>query len=267
MLRIDSPMTASPAPARRHPAGRLSLLVLALAALAAAPAAAADPDALWRIVHDQCVPAEQQRPNSSRCAEVDLAGGVERGYVVLKDLVGDTQFLVIPTARVTGIEDPALLAAKAPNYWAPAWLARFYMFGRAHRELPRDAIGLAINSPKGRSQNQLHIHVDCVRPDLRQYLARRAARMPERWADLGEAIDGHRYLAMRLDSRDLREIDPFVLLARIPAARQHMGNWSLVAVGMPRGFVLLAGHVNAANNDNASGEELLDHNCAVAKAM
>ena len=44
-----------------------------------------------------------------------------------------------------------------------------------------------------------------------------------------------------------------------------MGNWSLTAVGMPRGFVLLAGHVNAATNDEASGEELIDHSCALAK--
>jgi CDP-diacylglycerol pyrophosphatase len=265
-------MTASPAPAGRHPTGRPSFVVVALTlaavGLGAAPAAAADPDALWKIVHDQCVPQEQQRPNSSHCVEVDLTGGVERGHVVLKDLVGNTQYLVIPTARVTGIEDPALLAAKAPNYWAPAWLARFYLFARAHKELPRDAIGLAVNSSKSRSQNQLHIHIDCVRPDLRHYLARHAARMPERWADLGEAVDGHRYLAMRLDSRDLREVDPFAVLARgVAAARQHMGNWSLVAIGMPRGFILLAGHVNAANNDNASGEELLDHGCELEKTM
>jgi len=247
---------------------RLAALAFATAALSPAPARAADPDALWKIVHDQCVPNEQQHHVAAPCAEVDLTGGAERGYVVLKDLNGNTQFLVIPTARVTGIEDPALLAAKAPNYWAPAWIARFYVFARAHKELPRDAIGLAVNSTKGRSQNQLHIHVDCVRPDLRRYLARRAVRMRERWADLGEAIDGHRYLAMRLDSRDLAGVDPFEVLARnIPAARQHMGNWTLVAIGMPRGFVLLAGHVNPATNDPGSGEELLDHDCALAKTM
>jgi CDP-diacylglycerol pyrophosphatase len=44
-----------------------------------------------------------------------------------------------------------------------------------------------------------------------------------------------------------------------------MGNWTLVVVGMPRGFVLLAGHVNPATNDPGAGEELLDHDCALAK--
>src|SRR5690348_3703327 len=186
---------ALPAPALCRPPRRIRLAMLAFAAvLCARPALAADPDVLWKIVHDKCVPNAQQHNNAARCEEVDLSGGVERGHVVLKDLVGNTQYLVIPTARVTGIEDPALLVAKAPNYWAPAWIARLYVFARVHQELPRSAIGLAVNSVKGRSQNQLHIHVDCVQPDLRRYLARRAARLRERWSDLGEAYNGHRYL-------------------------------------------------------------------------
>jgi CDP-diacylglycerol pyrophosphatase len=253
------------APARRRPPRRIRLVLPAFAALLCASPAHADPDVLWKIVNEQCVPNQQQHQHASPCAEVDLTGGAERGHVVLKDLYGATQYLVIPTARVTGIEDPVLLAAKAPNYWAPAWIARFDVFARAHKELPRDAIGLAVNSVKARSQNQLHIHVDCLEPDLRRLVLRRAARIHQRWADLGDTYHGHHYLAMRLDSRDLVGVEPFKLLAgAIPAARQHMGNWSLAVVGMPRGFVLLAGHVNPANDDTGSAEEVLDHDCALA---
>jgi len=261
-------MRIAESPVRGHRPRKIHCLAVAAAAIAASalPASAEDPDILWKIVHDQCVPNEQQHHVSTPCAEVDLGGGAERGHVVLKDIKGNTQFLVIPTARVSGIEDAALLAPKAPNYWTPAWAARFYVFARAHKELPRDAIALAVNSVKSRSQNQLHIHVDCVRPDLRSYLLRNARRLPISWSDLGMAFNGHRYLAMHLYSSDLSRFDPFDLLARnIPAARQHMGNWTLVAVGMPRGFVLLAGHVNPETNSNAEGEELLDHDCALAK--
>jgi CDP-diacylglycerol pyrophosphatase len=274
MLPETTMPAALPAPARCRPQRPIGPVLLALvllelaAALCTSPARAADPDVLWKIVHDQCVPNQQQHNSPAPCMEVDLTGGVERGHVVLKDIRGDTQFLVIPTARVTGIEDPALLAANAPNYWTPAWIARFYVFARARKELPRSAIGLAVNSINGRSQNQLHIHVDCVQPGLRGYLLRRAGRMRERWADLGEAYNGHRYLAMRLRSRDLTGVEPFKLLAGgIPAARQHMGNWTLVVVGMPRGFVLLAGHVNPATSDAGAGEELLDHDCKLAQRL
>ena len=97
------------------PAAGIALLVLL-----AAPCSAADPNALWQIVGGQCVPDEQQHHSPEPCAAVDLAGG----YAVLKDIVGDTQFLLIPTTRVTGIESPEILAPGAPNYFAAAWRAR-----------------------------------------------------------------------------------------------------------------------------------------------
>jgi CDP-diacylglycerol pyrophosphatase len=247
---------------------RCAGLALAVWASFGIPASAADPDVLWQIVSQKCVPNQQQRHAPAPCEKVDLTRGVERGFAVLKDIDGDTQFLLIPTARVPGIESPALLMPDAPNYWTPAWAARRNVLARAHRGLPRDAIGLAVNSAKGRSQNQLHIHVDCVRPDLRRYLARHPVRLARRWSPLDVAFDGHHYLARRLDSRDLHGVDPFKVLARDnPAARADMGNWTLVAVGAKQGgFVLLAGHVDPATHDDASGDELLDHSCALARS-
>ena len=88
--------------------------------------AAADPDALWYIISEQCVPDQQQAHSPKPCALVDLAAG----YVVLKDRDGNTQFLVMPTARITGIESPAILAPDAPNYWQDAWDARRFVDAR-----------------------------------------------------------------------------------------------------------------------------------------
>ena len=56
-----------------------------------------------------------------------------------------TQFLLIPTRRLAGIEDPLVGTAALPNYWRVAWAARGWVFQRAQKELPRDAIGMAIN--------------------------------------------------------------------------------------------------------------------------
>jgi hypothetical protein len=104
--------------------------------------------------------------------------------------------------------------------------------------LRREEIGLAVNSMQGRSQNQLHIHIDCIRLDLRRYLARHSAGLSRRWSALRVAFDGHHYRARRLDSRDLHGVDPFrVLAGDILAARADMGNWTLVAIGAkPRCF-------------------------------
>lgn len=228
-------------------------LIALLLALPGPSCSAADPNALWQIVGGLCVPDEQQSHSPKPCAQVDLAGG----YAVLKDIVGDTQFLLIPTTRVSGIESPEILAPGAPNYWAAAWQARQFVDERAHRELPRDDISLAINSVDNRSQNQLHIHVDCVRADVQAALREHAGAVGTNWAPFPVKLVGHDYLAMRIDHPDLMHANPFLLLADgITGARADMGQYTLVVVGRPDGFVVLAGY--------GWGEGLQDHACALA---
>ncbi len=242
-------------------------LLLALLCAPASRHAAAGADALWRIVGGQCVPDQQQNHVPKPCAQVDLAGG----YAVLKDIAGDTQFLLIPTTRVSGIESPEILAPDAPNYWQAAWQARHFVDERAHRRLPRDAIGLAINAASGRTQNQLHIHIDCVRLDVRAALREHAAAIGTAWSKFPLKLAGHDYLAMRLVQPDLGGTNPFALLADgVPGARADMAHQTLIVIGASSqgkdGFVLLAGHATSAIGDRGSGEQLLDHACAAAAA-
>ncbi len=241
---------------------RLGLTLLA--ALAATSVRAANPDALWQIVHGRCVLNQQANNAPAPCALVDLSGG----YVVLKDIEGATQFLLIPTAKVTGIEDPAVLAPDAPNYFADAWQARGMVDQRAGRPLPHDDVGLAINSAYGRSQNQLHIHIDCMRADVIAAVSAHRAAVGPAWAPFPVKLLGHPYLARRVSGDDLAGTTPFRLLADgVPVAPGDMGEWTLVAApttfdGAP-GFVLLADHVDLTAMDRASGEELQDHACAI----
>ena len=235
--------------------------ILGSAALGTLAARTTDPNALWRTVHDRCVPGARAG-DPAPCAEVDLSDGEARGSAVLKDLVGRTQFLLIPTARLTGIEEPALLAPGMPNYFAAAWQARGQVELRVGHPLPRDAVGLAINSRTRRSQDQLHIHVDCLRPDVRDAL--RGRKVGERWQRLPVPLAGTDWLAMRLLG-DRLDRDPFRLLADgVPGAREAMGNENLVVTGTapdePPGFVLLA---NTGGYGN--GESLQDHGCAIAQ--
>ena len=222
--------------------------------------AASDADALWYIVNEQCLPDQQQLHSPKPCELVDLSAG----YVVLKDRVGDTQFLVMPTARISGIESPEILASDAPNYWEAAWQARRYVEDRAGHPLPRDVIGLAINSASGRTQNQLHIHVDCTRLDVIAALHEHIDAIGTAWAQFPVKLSGHDYMAMRIDQPDLAHTNPFVLLADgIPGARADMAHYTLVVAGDPGGFVLLAGRATGITN-HGSGEELQDHACAAA---
>ena len=243
------------------------LAAAVMAVVAAAPADAADPDALWKIVHSKCVPNEEQHADPSPCALVDVTRGLGDGYVVLKDINGATQYLLIPTERITGIEDPQLLGPGAPNYFAAAWAQRSYTERAAGHALPRDGLSLAVNSRFGRSQNQLHIHIDCIRPEIRDALRRQAETFGDSWAPLAETFAGHRYSAMRVAAEDLAAADPFKLLAAAkPAA---MSQQTLVVTGAEfaggrPGFVLLNDQTDLATGDRASGEELQDHACALA---
>jgi CDP-diacylglycerol pyrophosphatase len=245
------------------------LLLFALLAIGAPrPAAAGDADALWHIIHDRCVPDYSADRNPAPCAEVVLPPGAPGGWVVLKDRDGATQYLVMPTQKITGIEDPAVLAPGEPNFFAEAWNARTFFLAKLGHDLPRADISLAINSPYGRTQNQLHIHIDCLRPDVAATLADRLAGIGAEWTAL--PLAGHAYRARRLAGPELTD-NPFRVLADDPGVgAAGLGTHTLVVVGETfpdgrDGFVLLDDHVDVASGDHASGEELQDHSCAIAR--
>jgi CDP-diacylglycerol pyrophosphatase len=224
-------------------------------------ARAADPDALWKIVHDKCVPDQEAHASPAPCESVALS----EGYVILKDIRGATQFLLIPTARITGIESPAIWAPDAPNYVRLAWEARDRVSARAGHHLPDDAISLAINSEFGRTQNQLHIHIDCLLPDVQAALASNVSAIGSRWAPFPVALAGRNYRAMQVNN--LTE-NPFALLAQSLAdAPAEMPKHTLVVTAAQKGgFILLDDAANLAAGDNGSGEQLQDHECALARS-
>jgi CDP-diacylglycerol pyrophosphatase len=235
-------------------------------------ARAADPSALWHIVNDRCVPNEQKDANPSPCALVELSDGVDKGYAILKDIDGATQFLLIPTIRTSGIESFSILDPDAPNYWDAAWRARYFVEERAQQPLPRDDISLAINSSAGRTQDQFHIHIDCVRADVKAALAAHQSGIAAVWSPFPVPLAGHMYQAMRIEAAYLGEVNPFRLLADSdPKIAADMGRHTLVVVGITfagdkPGFVILDDHADLASGDRASGSQLQDRACAVAKA-
>src|SRR5208282_6128619 len=139
-------------------------LILATVAGLPRSVSAANRSELWVVVHDICLPAYQGIGVAFPCAEINIAEGLDRGFAVLQTPSSATHVIVVPTIRISGIESPALLSENAPNYWEAAWEARRFVNDGAGRQLPRDKIGMAINSAARRSQDQLHIHVACIAP-------------------------------------------------------------------------------------------------------
>jgi CDP-diacylglycerol pyrophosphatase len=239
-------------------AGALALVSAPILVLGAA----SDPMILWKIVHNHCVVDQTQNGKPAPCARLAA------DYAILKDIVGATQYLLIPTTRLTGIESPALLAPGAANYFADAWGEMSLVQSQLPKPLPRQDLSLAINSIDGRTQQQLHIHMDCIRRDVRDSLAQHGAAIGPDWAPFPVPLAGHRYQAMRIPGDALGEANPFRLLAeKQPGARAAMGLHTLVLVGAAdTGFILLDDRADPAHGDMGSGEALQDHACKVSSA-
>lgn len=231
----------------------VSLAVLAATtALTLQPNDNHDPGVLWRLVHEVCPKNGQNSANPSPCLMLKAQGKDDKGgYAILKDKRGESQFLLIPTVRLSGIDDPGILSPGVPNYFADAWRARLLVSGMRERELRRSSLSLAVNSKDNRDQDQLHIHIDCVRKNIVPVL--RKLKLTSSWRTV--RLEEREYRVAWVPGKDL-SVNPFKLLsATVPQA--EMGDHSLVVIGTesPRtGFFILD-----TSGNRAHGEDLQSH--------
>lgn len=216
-------------------------------------------DHLWQIISQQCIPRQQLKNNPIPCRQVNISNG----YVVMKDRNGPLQFLLMPVAKITGIESPKLLNPATPNFFAEAWRARHFMEEK-HGNLIDDRIyALAVNSRWGRSQNQLHIHISCLRPDIRHRLDVLSPKLNATWQTHQLGV---REYQLRVVTRDeFKRTSPFIRLANeLPDARDEMGSYGIAIAALGSGKrVLMVVKGNLLLLNRASAEELQDHSCAL----
>ncbi|MEH2487492.1 CDP-diacylglycerol pyrophosphatase [Bradyrhizobium sp. AZCC 2230] len=240
--------------------------IVSLAAICAWFYVARNRNALWEIVSEQCVPKAQRGAANNPCAKVDLNGE----YVIFKDRIGVGQYLLIPTKRIKGIETPELVEGGEHNYWRDAWNERAYVDHALRLQLVSENIGLAVNSASGRSQDQLHIHIDCMRPDVVAALRVNRDAISGRWTEFPSLLSRHQYRTLLISVGTLRDIDPFRLLySYLRGKGEAMADQSLLLTGTTLadgkpGFILLNTHVGPGGD--ASAEELLDHSCSLSKS-
>lgn len=206
---------------------------------------------LWNVVSKVCVPgATFDLPFP--CLSVDKT----KGSAVLR--IGPSRLLVVPTVRIEGIESALLRAPNAPNYWQAAWEARRYL--RSSNPPDRPQVGLAVNSKRSRSQDQLHIHVSCVKASVRAALTSQQSAIDGQWRPLPFRFFSHRYLARRIDGVDLGDSNPFKMLPTTAAGL--MADQTIVLIGTRfedgrEGFLLLNDNTQSSRANPAWGEELL----------
>jgi CDP-diacylglycerol pyrophosphatase len=216
-----------------------------------------NPDALWKIVNESCVPANEAGKGPGKCSKVS-----PDGYVILKDIRGKGQHLLMPAKRSSGIEDVELRLPGRPNYWQYAWENRHYVSDTLGRPVPDDLMSLALNSYYGRSQNQYHIHIDCMSRDMRQALAAHDKDAPDVWTRV--TLAGHVYRLLRVNAADAASVDAYELVRqRSDPAMQTMAGHTIFMAQAPGGFYVVDGYYDpsGAEANPGSAEELQDHSC------
>ncbi len=247
-------------------AGKLhwSFAVGIIAAVWLSPTAVAygigERDALWRVVEDLCLPMHRTLGLALPCLEVDAT----KGFIVLRAPADETRILVVPTAKIEGIESPALLNSETPNLWSIAWSERNRVAASASRTLAWADMGMAVNSRTSRTQDQLHIHVDCIDARLKRALSTNASRISKKWSNLDLRPWADHYRVKRIGAQELDRGIFQMVANEIPGARAHMGMQSIAVVGDDgekgdHDLVVLV------NGQGGHAEELLDHKCLKGK--
>jgi CDP-diacylglycerol pyrophosphatase len=172
------------------------LLAGALAAVSAGEGGSRDK--LWRIVTtclgpedaEYCQRCDSPRidtacPPNRRCEDTTEVWGETNEYVAIRDVkmcscpAGFVHGLALPRTKVKGIE-----ASPLPHgIWAFAWAVAK---GKIADE---STIALVVNSARGRTQDQLHVHLVRLRDDARQNFTGRMTsvlRLDDVWSAVSQ---------------------------------------------------------------------------------
>src|SRR5262249_52583892 len=133
---------------------------------------------LWNDVRRSCVGESAPKPGDYCIHTLPTS-------VVVRDIFKQNRLLLVPSVAVSGIDDPAVPASSSPHHWHPAWSSRSLLPAKLGGGRPAlDDVAVAINSACDRSQGQLHIHIGCLRKDVREMLTRLDDKIDGRWLEL-----------------------------------------------------------------------------------
>lgn len=249
------------------------LTCVAIATLTGASTATAEPmppnnplaasrDALWKIVHERCELGYQRTGAYAPCTLVDEKAGT----ALFKASYDPNQYLLVPLARVTGIEDPALQEPASPNYLYDAWAARAFVSSRLNNSLPEPGILLAVNPKNARTQEQLHIHISCASPATAESLKHVNLVEYVDWKSLPANLQDHTYQAREVNRNTFESRNLFQdVYAKVTTDGNTIDHASVAIANIaPDQFLLLV--AEGTKDRPIAAEELQDHNCSIVRS-
>jgi CDP-diacylglycerol pyrophosphatase len=221
----------------------------------------ANRDILWSKVNQQCVPNYLVGDIYRPCSLVNI----DSRYVVYKVDNDKYQYLLLPTDKISGIEDEQLLSDKARKYFYLAWQSRSFLTGKLNKTIKEDNISLTINAENARSQDQLHIHISCLSKAARIALnGLDIDRLGNEWSPLQEKINQHSYYVKKIYLSDLKESNIFQIIRdKVTSEGGQMAYTGAALVNVDKDTFLLLESSGTAEQ-GVSAEEMQDHQCRIA---
>ena len=213
-------------------------------------------NALWLLAQS----CKGDRSCSNACGSSDPTDQ----YVIVKDFRWrkNHAYLIIPSTEMTGIESTEIFNEPFVSLWEHGWEVSKQCPGQ-----PAVHTGLAINSKCARTEEQLHIHISCVRSEVQQCLEDKDKKgeissAPTRPSKFDVGPGCNTYQVVKVGSLTGNE-SPFKVVQHFPGVSdRNMGEQSIAVVGSAtphKYFVLNTYH----HGDNLGGaEELLNQDCS-----
>jgi CDP-diacylglycerol pyrophosphatase len=172
-------------------------------------------DAL-RTTVNLCVAVMARTQVPLPCSQLTWHSGYE--VAILNPPVPGKHRLVVPALPVVGLEDDVLRGPAGAAYFSAAWQTALARAGGRW-----DGAGLAVNSARVRTQDQLHFHADCLNAFGRSSLNELSAGPA--WERRGRA-----WIRLVPGTTDL---NPFALLRQIPEFSRDLRkvNFGIFGVG------------------------------------
>lgn len=227
--------------------------------LSVSSAWAANRDILWNKVHNQCEPSYINNDTYTPCSLVDK----KDNYVIYKVDNDKYQYLLLPTDKITGIEDKKLLQHDANNYLFLAWDVKELLAEKLDRKIKEKNISLTLNSINSRSQDQLHIHISCLAPSVRKAVDKiDLNQFNDNWHPFPEPLKGHSYNFKKLSLSQFKTDNLFQLVNdKVTADGKEMKYSTMAVINTGKDKFLLL-EASGSQQEAIGAETLQDHSCA-----
>ncbi|MFP3019468.1 MAG: CDP-diacylglycerol diphosphatase [Arsenophonus sp.] len=217
-------------------------------------------DKLWKTINQQCIPQFKTGILESPCIKVDE----KQRYIIYKDRNGVLHNLLLPLDRISGIESSILQQKKTKNYFLLAWKNRKLFIKSEDKSFNEEFLSLAINSKYGRTQEQLHIHIACLKPEVFQIIKDNENYITNSWKPLKKKINNHQYIAIKIPFSNIDKISPFNYIKKYAAEQGDRISYyglAMILSNQKNEFILLANRIRLFDFNFGSAGEIQDYQC------